>query len=72
MVLTDLVPARSATPSLFAFDRQVTVVARDGPGEPGVRPAGGPFRVAVRVGDLMPAPTRVAFNQVPDFDPASE
>ena len=72
MVLTDLVPARSATPSLFEFDRQVTVLSH---AMDRVNRVFG--RQAVHFGSRHglgdeAAPTRVAFTQIPDFDPASE
>lgn len=71
-VLTDLVPARSATPSLFPFDRRVTDLshAMDRVNRTFGRQAvhfGSRHRLG---GDT--APTRVAFTRIPDFDPASE
>lgn len=69
MVLTDLVPARAATPSLFEFDRQVTTLSH---AMDKVNRLFG--RNSVHFGTLCgaaeTAPTRIAFNQVPDFNPA--
>lgn len=72
MVLTDLMPARSATPSLFPIDRQVTELSH---AMDRVNRVFG--RQAVHFGSRhglgdQAAPTRVAFTQIPDFDPASE
>jgi DNA polymerase-4 len=69
MVLTDLVPTRSATPSLFEFDRQVTVLSH---AMDRVNRTFGKNSVhfgAIR-GAEASAPTRIAFNQVPEFNPA--
>jgi DNA polymerase IV len=69
MVLTDLVPTRSATPSLFEFDRQVTTLSH---AMDRVNRAFG--KNSVRFGAVCgaeeSAPTRIAFNQVPEFNPA--
>jgi DNA polymerase-4 len=69
MVLSDLVPSRSATQSLFAFDRQVTELSH---AMDRVNRLFG--RHTVRFGTMFgseeTAPTRIAFNRIPQFDPA--
>jgi DNA polymerase-4 len=69
MVLSDLVPARSATQSLFEFDRQVTALSH---AMDRVNRLFG--RHTVRFGTVFgseeTAPTRIAFNRIPQFDPA--
>ncbi|HVK17999.1 MAG TPA: DNA polymerase [Fimbriiglobus sp.] len=69
MVLSDLVPARSATPSLFEFDRQVTDLSH---AMDRVNRLFGKHtvRFGTAVGSEETAPTRIAFNQIPEFDPA--
>lgn len=69
MVLCDLVPARSATPSLFEFDRQVTALshAMDTVNR---RFGKHSVRFGTAWGCEEEAPTRIAFNQIPEFNPA--
>jgi len=69
MVLSDLVPARSATPSLFEFDRQVTDLSH---AMDRVNRLFGKHtvRFGTVFGSEETAPTRIAFNQIPEFDPA--
>jgi DNA polymerase-4 len=67
MVLSELVPARCATPSLFDEDRKATELSH------AMDEVNREFgRYAVRFGALWgsedTAPTRVAFGQVPDFN----
>ncbi|OWK40605.1 DNA polymerase Y family protein [Fimbriiglobus ruber] len=70
MVLSDLVPTRGATPSLFDFDRQVTDLSHAMDrvnrtfGKHAVH-----FGAAYGMEDA--APTRIAFSQIPEFDPAA-
>lgn len=69
MVLTDLKPATAATPSLFEPDRQVMKLSHTMDainrkfGKHSVRFGG-------VVGSEETAPTRIAFNQIPKFNPA--
>ena len=69
MVLTDLVPSRAATPSLFEDERHATtlshVIDR-------VNKAFGKHtvRFGTMWGSEETAPTRIAFNHVPEFNPA--
>jgi DNA polymerase-4 len=69
MVLTDLTPSTAATPSLFEYDRQVTKLSHTMDainrkfGKHSVRFGG-------VVGSETTAPTRIAFNQIPQFNPA--
>lgn len=69
MVLADLIPARAATPSLFEADRKSTEVSH-------VMDRINRFfgKNLIRYGTLCgsedTAPTRIAFNQVPEFNPA--
>lgn len=69
MVLADLVPARSATPSLFPFDRQVTELshAMDTVNR---RFGKHSVRFGTAWGSEEAAPTRIAFNRVPVYNPA--
>ncbi len=67
MVLSDLVPARSATPSLFDEDRQGEDISR------ALDAVNGQFGASVvylgaMFGMRDAAPTRIAFTQIPDFD----
>jgi len=70
MVLSDLVPARTATPSLFEQDRQLTVLSH---AMDRVNRTFG--KNAVHFGTLFgaedSAPTRVSFTRIPEFNPAS-
>jgi DNA polymerase-4 len=66
-VLSDLVPARSATPSLFDEDRQGEDISR------ALDAVNGQFGASVvylgaMFGMRDAAPTRIAFTQIPDFD----
>lgn len=67
--LWDLVPARSATPSLFESDRRAAEVSHV---MDRINRAFG--RHAIRFGAVYgsedTAPTRVAFNRIPEFNPA--
>lgn len=69
MSLWDLMPARSATPSLFESDRRSTEVSHV---MDRINRAFG--RHAIRFGAVFgsedTAPTRVAFNRIPEFNPA--
>jgi DNA polymerase-4 len=69
MVLTDLVPASASTPSLFEHDRQVTKLSH---AMDAINRKFG--KHAVRFGGVVgaedTAPTRIAFNQIPQFNPA--
>lgn len=69
MVLTDLVPARSATPSLFGEDRQAADLSH---AMDRINRAFG--KDAAHFGTMHgmedTAPVRIAFNQVPEFNPA--
>jgi DNA polymerase-4 len=69
VVLTDLVPAKAATPSLFEFDRQATVLSH---AMDKVNRVFG--RNSVHFGTLCgaedTAPTRIAFDRIPVFNPA--
>jgi DNA polymerase-4 len=69
MVLTDLMPARSSTPSLFEFDRQVTELSH---AMDQVNRLFGKHTVHFGVvhGLEGSAPMRIAFNHIPEFDPA--
>lgn len=69
MVLTDLVPARSATQSLFEFDRQVTALshAMDTVNR---RFGKHSVRFGTAWGSEETAPTRIAFDRIPEFNPA--
>ena len=71
MVLSDLVPAAAATPSLFEEDRKSTAVSH---AMDRVNRAFGKnlLRYGTLCGSEETAPTRIAFNQVPKFNPASE
>jgi DNA polymerase-4 len=66
-VLSDLVPARSATPSLFDEDRQGEAISH------ALDTVNGQFGASVvylgaMFGMRDAAPTRIAFTQIPDFD----
>lgn len=66
-VLSDLVPARSATPSLFDEDRQGEDISH------ALDTVNGQFGASVvylgaMFGMRDAAPTRIAFTQIPDFD----
>lgn len=66
-VLSDLVPARSATPSLFDEDRQGEDISR------ALDAVNGQFGASVvylgaMFGMRDAAPTRIAWTQIPDFD----
>ena len=69
MVLTDLVPARAATPSLFGDDRAEADLSH---AMDRINRAFGKnmahFGTMHGMGET--APTRIAFNQVPEFNPA--
>ncbi len=69
MVLTDLVPARSATLSLFEFDRQVTELSH---AMDKVNRTFGKHKVRFGTvcGSEETAPSRIAFNRIPEFNPA--
>ena len=69
MVLTDLVPARSATLSLFEFDRQVTELSH---AMDRVNRTFGKHtvRFGTVCGSEETAPSRIAFNRIPEFNPA--
>lgn len=69
MVLTDLVPTKAATPSLFEFDRQVTDLSH---AMDRVNRQFGKHKVHFGVvhGLEETAPVRIAFSQIPEFDPA--
>jgi DNA polymerase-4 len=69
MVLTDLKPAAAATPSLFDEDRQGTKLshAMDAINRKFGKHA---VRFGGVVGSEDTAPTRIAFNTVPQFNPA--
>ena len=67
MVLSDLVPAKSATPSLFEDDRRATEAAH------AMDAVNREFGASVvylgaMFGMQDSAPTRIAFTQIPDFD----
>jgi DNA polymerase-4 len=69
LVLTDLVPARVATPSLFADERHATTLSHV------IDRVNKSFgKHTVRFGTMWgseeTAPTRIAFNHVPEFNPA--
>ena len=69
MVLADLLPARSSTPSLFAFDRQVTALSH------AMDTANRTFgkhsvRFGTAWGSEEAAPSRIAFNRIPEYNPA--
>ncbi len=70
MVLTDLVPAGAATPSLFDRDRQGTKLAH---AMDAINRKFGAH--AIRFGGIVgaehSAPTRIPFNHIPKFNPAS-
>ena len=67
MVLFDLVPARSATPSLFDYDRKMTELSH---AMDGVNREFGTNVVyfGTMWGMADHAPNRIAFTQIPDFD----
>lgn len=67
MVLFDLVPARSATPSLFDLDRKMTELSH---AMDGVNREFGTNVVyfGTMWGMADHAPNRIAFTQIPDFD----
>jgi len=69
MVLTDLVPARSATPSLFEHDRQSTTISHvmDKVNRTFGKNA---LRFGTVFGSEDTAPSRIAFSQIPEFNPA--
>ena len=71
MVLSELVPAATATPSLFEQDRQVTTLSHV---MDKINRAFG--KHSVRFGAVMgsedTAPTRVAFTRIPDPNPAHD
>ena len=69
MVLTDLKPAEAATPSLFPEERQVTDLshAMDAINRKFGKHA---VRFGGVVGSEDTAPTRIAFTQIPKFNPA--
>jgi len=69
MVLTDLVPTRSATPSLFEYDQQSTTLSHvmDKVNRTFGKHA---IRFGTVFGSEATAPTRIAFNQIPEFNPA--
>jgi DNA polymerase-4 len=67
MVLTDLRPARSATPSLFDVDRRQADLSH------ALDAVNAEFGASMAYfggmwGMQDAAPTRVAFTQIPDFD----
>lgn len=70
MVLTDLVPSSAATPSLFDHDRQVTKLSH---AMDAINRKFG--KHAVRFGGVIgaedTAPVRIAFSQIPRFNPAT-
>jgi DNA polymerase-4 len=67
MVLFDLVPARSATPSLFEYDRKMTELshAMDGANR---EFGSNVVYFGTMWGMADHAPNRIAFTQIPDFD----
>ena len=69
MVLTDLVPTRSATPSLFEHDQQSTVLSHvmDKVNRTFGKHA---IRFGTVIGSEDTAPSRIAFSQIPEFNPA--
>ncbi len=69
VVLSDLTPARSATPSLFESDRQATDLSH---AMDRVNRLFGKHtvRFGTVFGSEETAPTRIAFNRIPEFDPA--
>ena len=71
MVLSDLVPARAITPSLFEEDRQLTALshAMDRINRTFGK---GSIRFGALCGSEKTAPTRVAFTRIPKFNPATE
>lgn len=66
-VLSDLVPARSATPSLFDEDRQGEDISRALDAVNG-QFGGSVVYLGAMFGMRDAAPTRIAFTQIPDFD----
>lgn len=66
-VLSDLVPARSATPSLFDEDRQGEDISRALDAVNG-QFGGNVVYLGAMFGMRDAAPTRIAFTQIPDFD----
>ncbi len=67
MVLSDLVPARCATPSLFEDDRRAAEAAR-AMDEVNHEFGGSMVYLGAMFGMTDSAPTRIAFTQIPDFD----
>jgi DNA polymerase-4 len=69
MVLSDLVPARAATPSLFPDDHRETELSHT---VDRINRAFG--KNMAHFGTLQgmeeTAPTRIAFSQIPEFNPA--
>jgi DNA polymerase-4 len=66
-VLSDLVPARSATPSLFDEDRQGEDVS-DAMDDVNAEFGASAVHLGAMWGTHGAAPTRIAFTQIPDFD----
>jgi len=66
-VLSDLVPARSATPSLFEEDRQAEEIS-DAMDDVNAEFGASVIHLGAMWGMQDAAPTRIAFTQIPDFD----
>lgn len=66
-VLSDLVPARSATPSLFDEDRQAEEIS-DAMDDVNAEFGASVIHLGAMWGMQDAAPTRIAFTQIPDFD----
>ncbi len=69
MILSDLIPSRAATPSLFEQDRQATVVSHV------MDKVNRTFgKNSIHFGTLFgaeeTAPTRISFTRIPEFNPA--
>jgi DNA polymerase-4 len=67
MVLSDLRPARSATPSLFEEDRKAAEVSR-AMDEVNAEFGASVVHFGTMHGYESAAPTRIAWTQIPDFD----
>ena len=71
MVLFDLTPAATTTPSLFESDRQLTTLSHvmDKVNRTFGKNA---IHFGTMCGSETTAPTRIAFSNIPEFDPAHE
>ena len=71
MVLTNLVPTSAATPSLFEHDRQVTTLSHvmDQVNRTFGKQS---IHFGTLIGSEDTAPTRIAFGEIPKFNPATE